>query len=60
MSDELLTAAEVAARVEKDTGRKVRPVKVGVLARRGRIPIAARGPGRTLTFRPRPHRCNRV
>lgn len=50
MSDELLTAADVARRVEAETGRPVRAVKVGILARRGRIPIAARGPGRTLKF----------
>jgi hypothetical protein len=50
MSDELLTAADVARRVAAETGRPVRPVKVGILARRGRIPIAARGPGRTLKF----------
>ena len=51
MTDQrLMKAAEVARRVQAETGKPVRAVKVGVLARRGRIPIASRGRGRTLQF----------
>jgi len=51
MSDERLhRAADIARMVQDRTGHRVRPVDVGRLARRGRVPIAARGKGRVLLF----------
>jgi hypothetical protein len=50
MTDRLMKATEVAQIVEARTGVRVRPVRIGLLARRGHLPIAARTRSGKLLF----------
>lgn len=50
MSDELHRAADIARMFNDRTGRCLRPVDVGRLARKGRVPIALRRRDGMLMF----------